>query len=350
MDTQEFIRAQRQNLPILLTQRHVAGKTFVITGSNHGIGREAALHIARLGPSRLILAVRSLPKGQEAKEWIQSAVGDCDSVTINVWYLDTTVWDSVRAFANRAENELDRLDVVVQNAAVAVDVFETNKEGYENTVAGNVFGTVMLAMHLLPKMKETGKKFGSTPHMVLLTSGLAFEHPDAMHLVDGEGGAFAALNREGESPMTPTPKRYSVSNLYKIMIVRELAKVFPYTETGVVINLLSPGLCNTGLARNSTLIFRLQFRIFNALIGRTAEMGSRTILHAMQAGPESHGRYISDCKVKEYCVVDWVQNDIGQRAQERTWKQFLERVEAIEPGLFKRTISALREQTSSLVA
>ncbi|KAK7432428.1 hypothetical protein QQZ08_000991 [Neonectria magnoliae] len=106
MDTKEFIQAQRQNLPILLTESHVAGKTFIITGSNHGIGREAALHVARLGPSRLILAVRSLPKGQKAKEWIEPIVGARDSVTIDVWYLDTTVWDSIRAFAKRVNDAL----------------------------------------------------------------------------------------------------------------------------------------------------------------------------------------------------------------------------------------------------
>ncbi|KAK7432429.1 hypothetical protein QQZ08_000992 [Neonectria magnoliae] len=48
--------------------------------------------------------------------------------------------------------------------------------------------------------------------------------------------------------MNPRPKRYSVSNLYKILVARELARIFPYSETGVVINFLSPGLCNTGLA------------------------------------------------------------------------------------------------------
>jgi hypothetical protein len=64
-------------------------------------------------------------------------------------------------------------------------------------------------------------------------------------------------------------------------------------------NLVTPGLCKTQLARNSGLAFRLQLAMANMLIGRTAEMGSRTILHAMAAGRESHGLYLGSCEIQE---------------------------------------------------
>lgn len=207
MDTSEFLRAQRENLPILLRKEHVEGKTFIITGSNHGIGREAARHVVRIGAARVILAVRSISKGEEAKAWIESTTGI--KGVAQVWHLDTTDWQTVRAFANRSLAELDRIDGFVQNAAVTVGDHELNKEGYELSIAGNVIATLMLAFHLLPRMCETAKKYGGTPHLVFLTTGLAFTQPDAMELVDHEGGAFAALNRKGESPFKPSPKRYA---------------------------------------------------------------------------------------------------------------------------------------------
>lgn len=91
-----------------------------------------------------------------------------------------------------------------------------------------------------------------------------------------------------------------MSKLLEIMALRPLASLLPVSETGVVINMLSPGLCNTGLARYySSLYDRVVVRTANALIGRTAEMGCRTLLHAVTAGKESHGKFCADCEIKE---------------------------------------------------
>jgi FlaA1/EpsC-like NDP-sugar epimerase len=43
----------------------LAGKTVVVTGANMGLGFEAAKHLARMNPRKLIIAVRSQEKGQE---------------------------------------------------------------------------------------------------------------------------------------------------------------------------------------------------------------------------------------------------------------------------------------------
>jgi hypothetical protein len=37
----------------------------------------------------------------------------------------------------------------------------------------------------------------------------------------------------------------------------------------------------------------------NAELGRTAEEGSRTLLHGALGGQETHGKYLSECEVKE---------------------------------------------------
>lgn len=48
------------------------GKTIIVTRSNVGLGKEAARHYTRLRASRLILAVRSLDKGNAAKYDIEA--------------------------------------------------------------------------------------------------------------------------------------------------------------------------------------------------------------------------------------------------------------------------------------
>ncbi|KAG7130349.1 Short chain dehydrogenase atnD like protein [Verticillium longisporum] len=348
MDFLSFIRAQWENLPILLKQEHVSGGIFIITGSNHGIGREAARHVAQLGPARVIIAVRSREKGDEAKAWIESTTGG--KTIVESWILDITDFASIRAFAARCDAELDRIDGLVQNAAEAVDRFETNAQGHEISIAGNVIGTALLAVLLLSKVAATARKFGVTPHMVIVTSQMGFTTPQATELVDR--GLFDALKQENLSPMSD---RYAVSKLIGIILFREMAKVFPASATGTVINLISPGLCNTGLARNShSLTWRTQVWLLNLLIGRTPEMGSRTILHAMMAEKESHGAFLSDCQIKEYAglhfnpyteiilttgrhwVPDWAKHEGGEALQKGIWDQTVDVLESIEPGCVER--------------
>ncbi|ERF74162.1 hypothetical protein EPUS_09246 [Endocarpon pusillum Z07020] len=48
-----------------------SGQTIIVTGSNTGLGREAANHIVRLGVSKVILAVRKIRKGEDAKRYIE---------------------------------------------------------------------------------------------------------------------------------------------------------------------------------------------------------------------------------------------------------------------------------------
>lgn len=80
---------------------------------------------------------------------------------------------------------------------------------------------------------------------------------------------------------------------------RELASLVSSSDN-VVINYLSPGLCSTTLDRHSTLTARTLLGVAKFLMGRTAEMGSRTLLGAVCAGKESHGKFMgNDCKIAE---------------------------------------------------
>ncbi|KAF5517255.1 Short chain dehydrogenase atnD [Colletotrichum aenigma] len=330
MDTIGFIRAQRQNLPIIPTKKTCAGKTYVITGSNSGIGFEAVKHLVNLGSARVILAVRSIERGQDAKARIDAST-DRPDVT-EVWQLDMSSYDSIRAFAKKASSELSRLDGLVENATAALDEW-TVAEGMETSIIVNIIGTVMLALLLHPKLMETAKTSDSQPHIAVVTSGLGFTQPDFLKYADKD--VFDVLNTQGESPME---KRYSVTKLVQILAIRQLATILPASRTGVVLNLLNPGLCNTGLAKYGRMALRLQVWMMNAVIGRTPEMGSRTILHSMFAGTESHGQYISDCQIKDHWVPEWVKNESGQKFQHMVWNQLATRLEQIEPRCVKNLV------------
>lgn len=81
--------------------------------------------------------------------------------------------------------------------------------------------------------------------------------------------------------------------------VRELAAICPVERTGVVINTIAPGLVSTGLGSDASTKTKALFSVLRTLFARTAEEGSRTILHGVVAGQESHGKMLSGCKIKE---------------------------------------------------
>ena len=85
----------------------------------------------------------------------------------------------------------------------------------------------------------------------------------------------------------------------EVYIVRALAERLPLAEYGVIINTLNPGLCSTDLIRNVGWVTKIFVALLRAFMARTAEEGSRTLLHAAVAGQESHGKYVSDCEIKE---------------------------------------------------
>ena len=68
------------------------------------------------------------------------------------------------------------------------------------------------------------------------------------------------------------------------------------------------------------------------LIGRTTEMGSRTLVDAAGAAREkSHGKYLVDCKVRE--PSRWVRSEKGGEVQERVYVELMGILEGIEKGV-----------------
>lgn len=85
----------------------------------------------------------------------------------------------------------------------------------------------------------------------------------------------------------------------QIFAVRELAALADINRTGVAINLVNPGMCKTELSVNTPFAMRMFIKASNMLLGRTPEAGSRTILHGVIAGKESHGCYLGSCENRE---------------------------------------------------
>lgn len=301
-----------------------SGKTVIVTGSNVGLGKEAARHYARMGASRLILAVRSMEKGQAAKDDIVRTTGHKNT---HVWKLDMSDYGSVKSFAKRADAELDRVDIFIANAGVVrAEYHQVN--GHEEGIAVNVIATTLLMANMMPKMRETAARFHTRPTFTV-TGSAAYEHTTFPQRSAPDGAILTTLS-DRETCTKYWSQQYPVSKLVQMLIVRAIADHHPASEFPVTINIVNPGLCWSELAREST---GWGFWLFRLIVARSTEVGSRTLVHAGASGVETHGKYLSDCMIEEPSAL--VTDAAGKESQERIAAEVVKAIEAIQPGVSK---------------
>ena len=220
----------------------LAGKTVIVTGSNVGLGKEAARHFTRLSASTVILAVRSLEKGEAARKDIESTTGRKD--VVKVMHLDMSSYQSVLDFAEKASKELDRIDIAVLNAGVERGSWEVFEQD-ESTITVNVVSTFLLAFALLPKLKDTARKFNTRPTLTVVSSEVHEWTPfTERHAPDGK--IFEQLNKPVvDGKQVGLANRYQVSKLLEVLFVRALCERNKADQIPVTINLVNPGFCHS---------------------------------------------------------------------------------------------------------
>ena len=65
------------------------------------------------------------------------------------------------------------MDAVIENAGVALDEWSTF-EGLETTLTVNVVSPMLLIAFVLPKLQESEKQLDIEPHLVVVSSEVAF--------------------------------------------------------------------------------------------------------------------------------------------------------------------------------
>ncbi|KAM0543428.1 hypothetical protein ACHAPJ_012291, partial [Fusarium lateritium] len=155
-----MFRYQYSSLPITLTSTDCAGKIFIVTGANSGLGFERVKHLVTLGCKKVVMAVRSRQRGQEALALVESETGVRG--VAEIWDLDVDNCDSVKAFVAKVEKDLERVDGLINNAAAANRAWSV-VEGMESTIAVNVVGTILLTVLLMPYLRQCVKQFGCIP-------------------------------------------------------------------------------------------------------------------------------------------------------------------------------------------
>lgn len=265
----------------------LSGKTAIITGSNTGLGYEAAIQLLDLKLSYLIMAVRNSAKGEVAAANLRQSH---PKARIEVWPLDMSSYVSIQAFAGMVQSQLPRIDIVILNAGVKSLSFNLVKStGREEVFQVDYLSTMLLALLLLPILKAKGPP-GEPAHLSIVNAALTiaaakFPNRDANPL-------FPSFN----DPTTFSQENYNSAKLLAHMFLWNLVDYVRADD--VIINLADPAwVKGTELLRDAKGVMRVGLKIFESA-GRTPRVGASCLVDAVvNKGKESHGCFLMSWKI-----------------------------------------------------
>ncbi|KAK8128525.1 hypothetical protein PG984_009633 [Apiospora sp. TS-2023a] len=299
-------------------------KAVLVTGANSGLGYAAAVKYAALGASPLILAVRSLEKGEAAKTAIEQEVLKTNLDIVPVVF-DLSSFAAVRESVDRLDERLpgQRLDVVLLCAGVALPDYRTSPDGYEVTTQVNVLSNTLLALLLLPKMRATAaspnETSSSLPHLCFLNS-LASHVVEPKMLPDADRGETLLGNLNDRTKYDVT-RHYYLAKLAAWFAIRGLIEHPDFDTRDIIVNACCTGMCRTNLQRDFPFVQRIMAKVSLMPLSRSAEQGSRSLITATGLGPESNGSFWRD---DAYLTPGEVlESERGQELYRETWDEIL---------------------------
>lgn len=199
-------------------------KNILITGSTDGIGKLAALKLAREG-HHIFLHGRNAEKLAAV---IAEVKADSKNERVQGFVADFSDLKAVKAMGKQVAAELGSLDVLINNAGILSSPQAQTKDGFDIRFEVNYLAPVVLTNALLPLL-HTSK----TPRIVNL--GSAAQAPVSLQALSGK-------------TQISTRESYAQSKLALTMWSFDLAK----REPDIQVIVINPGsLLNTKMAREA---------------------------------------------------------------------------------------------------
>ncbi|HET7723804.1 MAG TPA: NAD(+)--rifampin ADP-ribosyltransferase [Propionibacteriaceae bacterium] len=252
------------------------GRRYIVTGANSGTGREVARRLAGAG-AEVVLAVRSLEKGEEAKAAIQREAPDA---TLDVRHLDLADISSVRDFAAGIVADGRPVQALVNNAGVMIPPrrFET-ADGFELQFGTNFLGPYALTVLMLPVLVRTpGARVATMSSGVANVGRIAFDDLNWTRRRYISGLAYAQ------------------SKLADLLMGRHLAQVATDKGWDLLSTIAHPGYTRTNLqtagrnlGRPASRQLRPARRTF--LPSQAVETGAEPLLFAATSPEAEQGAY-----------------------------------------------------------
>lgn len=249
-------------------------KTCLITGGSEGIGYAAAMELARLGWT-VVIVDRNEAKSVAA---VSRIIEETGNRAVRYLPADLSSQEEVRRLSRELKNQMARLDVLVNNAGAVFFSQQQSVDGIEKTFALNHLGYYLLTTLLLDLLKDS-----SQARIVNVASNYHFK-ARTFRLED-----LPVPGRSGGR------RAYARSKLCNVLFTYELSRRLE--GSGVTVNALHPGIVRTSIVRNNGL----WGRIINFSIGAygvDAKKGAETLTYLATSHEVERitGGYFVDCR------------------------------------------------------
>ena len=276
------------------------GKRVLITGATSGIGKIAALELAKMG-AEVIIVGRNPAKTRAVLTELSAASGNNK---LSMLLGDLSSMDETRRVAAEFRARYQRLDVLLNNAGASYSTYQTSVDGYELTFALNHFSYYLLSNLLLDIIADTAYEQGEARIVNVASSAHNAAGPDGLRLSD----------TQDESRFRPFPT-YGASKLANILFTYELARLVE--DRNILVNAVHPGLVNTSFGDNMSGFMRLLFKVMKTIAGRSPMKGAETLIY-LASSPEVagiSGKYWADKKQKRSSDISY-----SPEQQEALWQ------------------------------
>lgn len=263
----------------VLQSKDLTGRTVVITGSNCGIGFEAAQALAGAG-ARVIFACRNIEKGQDALTHCQVLHPQS---SLAFYPLDLASAESIKLFSEKVKDE--PIDTLICNAGLMATTYQETQEGLEMTVGVCHFGHFLLSKLLMPQLLRAKELSGNDPRIVMVSSE-SHRMPAKLNF-----NKFPLKKSNRFSPLIA----YGQAKLCNALFANELQRRFG--DQGLSACSLHPGaLITTSFGRDSGFL-SLFFKLVSPLTKNPNQGAATTVYCASHDKPdELAGKYFSHCK------------------------------------------------------
>ncbi len=265
-------------------------KVCIVTGANTGIGKVTALALAKTG-MRVVMVCRSAERGEATRAEIAA---QSENRAVDLIVGDLSLQSQVRQVAEEFKARYERLDVLINNAAVMTRTRTLTAEGFEAMFALNHLAYFLLTNLLLDTMKA------SAPARIVNVCSNAHRFVKKLDFDDLQGE-----KRFG------TLRAYALSKLENIYFTYALARRL--AGTGVTANALHPGVIRSELNRQMPAFAVWLFNRFT----KPPEEGAATSLY-LSSSPEVegvNGKYFDECREKKTTPISY---DVEE--SEKLWR------------------------------
>lgn len=241
--------------------------TVILTGATRGIGRAAAVELARRG-AEVALVGRDTERVRDAA---QAARAAAHGTPVHEHVADLAQMSEVRRLAGELLDRYSRIDVLANNAGAMFTSRHVTADGLEQTFALNHLSPFLLTSLLMERLTAS--------HARVVTTASDAHRGGVLDLDD--------LQTE-HRPFRPM-RVYCASKLCNILFTRELQRRHPELAA----NCFHPGVIRTGFGKNDGLLARISLTVAGPFL-KSAETGARSLvwLALDPAAGELRGEYV----------------------------------------------------------